>query len=42
LRGPAFILGEVYDDTQGLPLEGAQIDVISINDEAPDSVLGSG
>lgn len=36
LRGPAFIVGEVYDDTTGLPLEGAVMRITRINDVVPD------
>jgi len=39
LRGPAFILGEVYDDTLSQPLEGATAEVLAINGEAPDQTL---
>ena len=38
LRGPAFIVGEVYDDTTGLPLEGAVARLMQINDTVPDPV----
>jgi len=39
LRGPAFILGEVYNDTLGLPIEGAEVQVLLINNEVPDPAL---
>jgi pimeloyl-ACP methyl ester carboxylesterase len=31
IRGPSFLLGEVYDDTLGLPLEGAEARVLQMN-----------
>ncbi|MBI5847209.1 MAG: Ig-like domain-containing protein [Nitrospirae bacterium] len=38
VRGPAFIAGEVYDDTTGLPLEGAMMKITRINDVVPEPV----
>ncbi|MBI5100738.1 MAG: Ig-like domain-containing protein, partial [Nitrospirae bacterium] len=36
IRGPAFITGEVYDDTLGLPLSDDEIKLVRINGAQPD------
>lgn len=36
--GPAFILGEVYDDTLGLPIENAEVRVLKIKNTTPNPI----